>query len=170
MSRMNPVTRRERTPRNWKNQILRIVICGRTCRKIRIVLCSLLGRLWTIVYVFPAKQCRATRMWPLWVILIMRILVTLAVIQIWAPEHAPPPPLGSPIAVCYDCLCLVYLLRTMRSLFYDGDGALEWTGHSEADGCALVGIYTAVFALAAGCEWDDAISNEVQRTGMRHDA
>ena len=46
---------------------------------------------------------------------------------------------SSPIAVCYDCLCLVYLLWPMRSLFYDGDGALEWTGHSEADGCALVG-------------------------------
>ena len=46
---------------------------------------------------------------------------------------------SSPIVVCYDCLCLVYLLRTMRSLFYDGDGAMEWTGHSEADGCALVG-------------------------------
>ena len=44
-----------------------------------------------------------------------------------------------PIAVCYDCLCLVYLIRTMRSLFYDGDGAREWTGHSEADDCALVG-------------------------------
>ena len=41
---------------------------------------------------------------------------------------------SSPIAVCYDCLCLVYW-----SLLYDGDGALEWTGHSEADGCALVG-------------------------------
>ena len=46
---------------------------------------------------------------------------------------------SSPIAVCYDCLCLVYLLQTMRYLFYDGDGVLEWTGHSEADGCALVG-------------------------------
>ena len=44
-----------------------------------------------------------------------------------------------PSAVCYDCLCMVNLIRTMRYLFYDGDGALEWTGHSEADGCALVG-------------------------------
>ena len=44
---------------------------------------------------------------------------------------------SSPIAVCCDCLCLVYWLWTMRSLFYDGDGALECTGHS--DGCALVG-------------------------------
>ena len=46
---------------------------------------------------------------------------------------------SSRIAVCYDCLCLIDLLRTMRSLFYDGDGTLECTGHSEADGCALVG-------------------------------
>ena len=37
---------------------------------------------------FPAKQCRATRMWPLWVIFMMGILVTLAVIQIWAPERS----------------------------------------------------------------------------------
>ena len=51
-------------------------------------LCSLLGRLWTIVYVFPAKQCRATRMWPLWVILMMRFLVTLDVMRIWAPERS----------------------------------------------------------------------------------
>ena len=46
---------------------------------------------------------------------------------------------SSRIAVCYDCLCLIDLLRTMMSLFYDGDETLECTGHSEADGCALVG-------------------------------
>ena len=44
-----------------------------------------------------------------------------------------------PLAVCYDCLCLVYLIQTMRYVFYDGDGALEWTDHSETDGCAPVG-------------------------------
>ena len=45
---------------------------------------------------------------------------------------------SSRIAVCYDCLCLIDLLRTMRSLFYDGEETLECTGHSEADGCAVV--------------------------------
>ena len=34
-------------------------------------------RVWTIVYVFPAKQCRATVMWPIWVILLMRILLRI---------------------------------------------------------------------------------------------
>ena len=50
-----------------------------------------------------------------------------------------------PLAVCYDCLCLISLIRTMMSLSYDGDGALEY-------------------------EWDDAISDGDQRTGMEHDA
>ena len=46
---------------------------------------------------------------------------------------------SSRIAVCHDCLCLIYFLRTMRSLFYDGEETLECTERSEADGYALVG-------------------------------
>ena len=34
---------------------------------------------------------------------------------------------SSPIAMCYDCLCLVYLLRTMRSLFYNIE-MKRWNG------------------------------------------
>ena len=33
--------------------------------------------------------------------------------------------------VRYDCLCLISLIRTMMSLSYDGDGALEWIGHEK---------------------------------------
>ena len=70
----------------------------------------------------------------------------------------------SPIAVCYDCLCLIGFFRTVKSLFHDEDETLNCTGHSEADGYALVRhipqIYTAVFVLAAGCEWDDAICSK----------
>ena len=44
-----------------------------------------------------------------------------------------------PLAVCYDCLCLISLIQTMRYLSYDGDGALEWTGHNTAYSCAPVG-------------------------------
>ena len=32
------------------------------------------------------------------------------------------------LVVCYDCLCLISLIRTMMFLSYDGDGALEWIG------------------------------------------
>ena len=46
---------------------------------------------------------------------------------------------ATPIAVCYDCLCFIGFFRTVRSMFYDGDETLECTGHSEADGYALVG-------------------------------
>ena len=50
------------------------------------------------------------------------------------------------------------------SLFHDEDETLNCTGHSEADGYALVRhipqIYTAVFVLIAGCEWDDAICSK----------
>ena len=47
---------------------------------------------------------------------------------------------SSPLAVCYDCLCLISLIRTMMSLSNDGDGALEWIGHAnKAYGCAPAG-------------------------------
>ena len=44
-----------------------------------------------------------------------------------------------PLAVCYDCLCLISLLRTMMSLSYDGDGALDWIGHDEGYDCSPAG-------------------------------
>ena len=37
------------------------------------------------------------------------------------------------------CLCLISLLRTMMSLSYDGDGALEWIGHDECYDCSPAG-------------------------------
>ena len=44
-----------------------------------------------------------------------------------------------PLAVCYDCLCLISLLRTMMSLSYDWDGALDWIGHDEGYDCSPAG-------------------------------
>ena len=44
-----------------------------------------------------------------------------------------------PLAVCYDCLCLISLLRTMMSLSYDGDGALDWIGHDKVHDCSPAG-------------------------------
>ena len=41
-----------------------------------------------------------------------------------------------PPAVCYDCLCLISLLRTMMSLSYDWDGAFDWIGHDEGYDCS----------------------------------
>ena len=38
---------------------------------------------------------------------------------------------SQPLAVCYNCLCLISLIQTMMSLSYDGDGALEWVGHEK---------------------------------------
>ena len=46
---------------------------------------------------------------------------------------------SQPLAVCYDCLCLISLIRTMMSLSYDGDGALEWIGHDEGYDCSPAG-------------------------------
>ena len=43
---------------------------------------------------------------------------------------------SQPLAVCYDCLCLI---RTMISLSYDGDGALEWFGHKKGYDCPPAG-------------------------------
>ena len=44
-----------------------------------------------------------------------------------------------PLTVCYDCLCLISLLRTMMSLSYDWDGALDWIGHDEGYDCSPAG-------------------------------
>ena len=46
---------------------------------------------------------------------------------------------SQPLAVCYDCLCLISLIRTMMSLSYDGDGELEWIGHDEGYDCSPAG-------------------------------
>ena len=70
-------------------------------------------------------------------------------------------------AVCYDCMCVISLIRTMRSLSYDGDGMVKWTGHDGGYDCSPAGILgclppTTVFVLAVGYGWDDAISDEDQ--------
>ena len=44
-----------------------------------------------------------------------------------------------PLAVCYDCLCLIFLLRTMMSLSCDWDGAFDWIGHDEGYDCSPAG-------------------------------
>ena len=44
-----------------------------------------------------------------------------------------------PLAVCYDCLCLISLSQTIMSLSYDGEGALEWIGHGESFDCSPAG-------------------------------
>ena len=44
-----------------------------------------------------------------------------------------------PLAVCYDCLCLISLLRTMMSLSYDWDGVLDCIGHDEGYDCSPAG-------------------------------
>ena len=38
------------------------------------------------------------------------------------------------LTVCYDCLCLISLLRTVMSLSYDWDEVFVWTGHNEGYG------------------------------------
>ena len=43
---------------------------------------------------------------------------------------------SQPLVVCYDCLCLISLIRTMMSLSYDGDRALEWIGHNDGYDCS----------------------------------
>ena len=35
------------------------------------------------------------------------------------------------LTVCYDCLCLIFLFRTVMSLYYDWDDVFVWTGHDE---------------------------------------
>ena len=46
---------------------------------------------------------------------------------------------SQPLAVCYDCLCLISLIRTMMSLSYDGDGTLKWVGHEKSYDCSPAG-------------------------------
>ena len=46
---------------------------------------------------------------------------------------------SQPLAVCYDCLCLISLIWTMMSLSYDGDGVLEWIGHEKGYDCPPAG-------------------------------
>ena len=46
---------------------------------------------------------------------------------------------SQPLAVCYDCLCLISLIQTMMSLSCDGDGALEWIGHEKGYDCPPAG-------------------------------
>ena len=38
------------------------------------------------------------------------------------------------LMVCYDCLCLISLFRTVMSLSYDWDEVFVWTGHDEGYG------------------------------------
>ena len=44
---------------------------------------------------------------------------------------------SQPLAVCYDCLCLISLIQTMMSL--SSDGALERIGHDEGYDCSPAG-------------------------------
>ena len=38
------------------------------------------------------------------------------------------------LTVCYDCMCLISLFRTVMSLSYDWDEVCVWTGHDEGYG------------------------------------
>ena len=44
-----------------------------------------------------------------------------------------------PLAVCYDCLCLISLFRTVMSLPYDWDGVFGWIGHDDGYDCSPAG-------------------------------
>ena len=46
---------------------------------------------------------------------------------IWDPGVAE----SRPLAVCYDCLCLISLFRTVMSLSYDWAEVFGWIGHDE---------------------------------------
>ena len=46
---------------------------------------------------------------------------------IWDPGVAE----SRPLAVCYDCLCLISLFRTVMSLSYDWDEVFGWIGQDE---------------------------------------
>ena len=46
---------------------------------------------------------------------------------IWNPGVAE----SRPLALCYDCLCLISLFRTVMSLSYDWDEVLGWIEHDE---------------------------------------
>ena len=45
----------------------------------------------------------------------------------WDPGVAD----SRPLVVCYDCLCLISLFRTVMSLSYDWDEVFGWIGHDE---------------------------------------
>ena len=44
-----------------------------------------------------------------------------------------------PLAVCYDCLCLISLFQTVMSLSYDWDKVFGWIGHDEGYDCSPAG-------------------------------
>ena len=44
-----------------------------------------------------------------------------------------------PLAMCYDCLCLISLFRTVMSLSYDWDAVFGWIGHDEGYDCSPAG-------------------------------
>ena len=44
-----------------------------------------------------------------------------------------------PLAVCYDCLCLISLFRTVMTLSYDWDEVFGWIGHDEGYDCSPAG-------------------------------
>ena len=53
----------------------------------------------------------------------------------WDPGVAD----SRPLAVCYDCLCLIYLFLTVMSLSYDWDEVFGWIGHDEGYDCSPAG-------------------------------
>ena len=53
----------------------------------------------------------------------------------WDPGVAE----SRPLAVCYDCLCLISLFRTMMSLSYDWDEVFGWIGHDGGYDCSPAG-------------------------------
>ena len=46
---------------------------------------------------------------------------------------------SQPLAVCYDCLCLIYLFRTVMSLSYDWDEVFGWIRHDGRYDCYPAG-------------------------------
>ena len=53
----------------------------------------------------------------------------------WDPGIAE----SRPLAVCYDCLCLIFLFRTVMSLSYDWDEVFGWIGHDGGYDCSPAG-------------------------------
>ena len=53
----------------------------------------------------------------------------------WDPGLAD----SRPLAVCYDCLCLISLFRTVMSLSYNLDEVFGWIGHDEGYDCSPAG-------------------------------
>ena len=54
----------------------------------------------------------------------------------WNPGVAE----SRPLAVCYDCLCLISFFRTVMSLSYDWDEVFGWIGHDGGYACFSVGV------------------------------